>query len=79
MDTHDQMVGNNASVFSVLTDTQLFMIEDLLSNDESSSDEEMIAFFIEEGIPEAQARQALNYRDQYRLTFYLKGHGPIRK
>ncbi|WP_295040931.1 hypothetical protein [Salinicola sp.] len=65
-------------VFSALTETQLQTIEDLLANDESSSDEELIEFFISEGIPEASARQALTYRDRYLTTIYLDGHTPIR-
>lgn len=52
-----------APAFSALTETQLHTIEDLLSNDENSSDEELVTFFISEGIPEASARQALTYRD----------------
>ncbi|REC93384.1 hypothetical protein [Kushneria indalinina] len=63
--------------FSALTESQLHTIEDLLSNDESSSDEELIEFFISEGIPEASARQALAWRDRYLTTIYLNGHTPI--
>lgn len=67
-----------APAFAALTETQLHMIEDLLSNDEISSDEELITFFISEGIPEATARQALTYRDRYLTTIYGNGHTPIR-
>ncbi|MAM55741.1 MAG: hypothetical protein CMN25_00175 [Salinicola sp.] len=64
--------------FLALTETQLHTIEDLLSNDENSSDEELVTFFISEGIPEGSARQALTYRDRYLTTIYLNGHAPIR-
>lgn len=64
--------------FSALSETQLHTIEDLLTNDEASSDEELIEFFISEGISEIPARQALAYRDRYLTTIYLNGHTPIR-
>lgn len=68
-----------APVFSELSEAQLYTIEDVLSNDESSSDEELFEFFIEEGIPVAPARAALTYRDRYLANIYLDGHTPIRR
>lgn len=42
----------------------LEQMESTLANDESSSDEELISFFCEDcGIPEAQARLAVSYRE----------------
>lgn len=66
--------------FATLTEAQLRMIEDQLSNNESSTDEELFEFFIEEGIPVTPARQAIEaYRDQYLTEIYLEGQTPIRQ
>lgn len=65
--------------FSVLSDSQLRMIEDVLSNDESSSDEELVEFFVEEGIPMTPARQAIAYRGQYLTEIYQEWQTPIRQ
>lgn len=66
-------------VFSTLTESQLRMIEDVLSNDESSSDEGLFEFFIEEGIPVAPAREAVAYRDRYLTEIYQDDQTPIRE
>lgn len=68
-----------ASVFSALTEAQLQLIEDQLSNNESSTDEELFEFFIEEGVPVSAARQAIGYRDQYLTEIYQEGRTPIRQ
>nr|WP_298411711.1 hypothetical protein [uncultured Halomonas sp.] len=66
-------------MFTALLASQLQTIEDVLSNDESSSDEELVEFFIEEGIGVTPARQALAYRDRYLTTIYRQGQTPIRQ
>ncbi|WP_353980915.1 hypothetical protein [Salinicola endophyticus] len=69
----------NPAVFADLSEQQLFNIEDVLSNDEVSSDEELVDYFIEEGIPADAAKEAVAYRDRYLLNIYKAGHGPIRE
>jgi len=55
------------------------LVEDQLSNNEVSSDEELLDHFISDGLTEEQARQALTYRDQYLANLYLDGFTPILK
>ena len=52
-------------ILAALPPALLKLVEGSLSNDEVSSDEEMLAYFISNGLTEEQARQALTYRDQY--------------
>lgn len=51
-------------ILAALSPSLLALVEGSLSNDEVSSDEEMLAYFIDNGLTEEQARQALTYRDQ---------------
>ena len=37
----------------------------------------MLGYFIDNGLTEEQARQALTYRDQYLNNIYLDGFTPI--
>lgn len=62
-----------------LPDSLLRLIEDHLSNNEVSSDEELLKQFVDGGLTEAEARQALSYRNQYLTHIYLDGFTPIRK
>ena len=55
----------------------LAYVEGQLSNDEVSSDEEMLDYFVANGLTEEQARQALTYRDPYLNHLYLDGFTPI--
>ncbi|HCF2456869.1 TPA: hypothetical protein NIA41_000424 [Pseudomonas aeruginosa] len=64
-------------ILAALPPALLKLVEGSLSNDEVSSDEEMLAYFIGTGLTEDQARQALTYRDQYLNNIYLEGFTPI--
>lgn len=64
--------------FVELTDSQLQTIEDLLSNNEIATDEELVAFFVGEGIPEGAAEAAIGFRGQYLTEIYQAGLTPIR-
>lgn len=64
-------------ILAVLAPSLLKLVEGSLSNDEVSSDEEMLAYFISNGLTEEQARQALTYRDQYLNNIYLEGFTPV--
>ncbi len=66
------------SILEAITLKQLRALEEVLANDENSSDEELRRYFIDElGLTDAQAGQALTYRSLYLLNIYLQGHGPI--
>lgn len=54
-------------------------VEDQLSNNDVSPDEELLDHFIANGLTEEQARQALTYRASYSANIYLEGFTPIRK
>ncbi|MFO6203994.1 hypothetical protein ACLBVK_33320, partial [Pseudomonas aeruginosa] len=60
-------------ILAALSPSLLALVEGSLSNDEVSSDEEMLEYFISNGLTEEQARQALTYRDQYLNNIYLDG------
>ncbi len=64
-------------ILAALPLSLLKLVEGSLSNDEVSSDEEMLAYFIDNGLSEEQARQALTYRDQYLNNISLEGFTPI--
>lgn len=68
------------SVFATLSEDQLCLLEDTLSNDEISDDEELFEFFIESDIPVAAARHAIETkRDCFlRGDIFEKGHSPLR-
>lgn len=68
------------ALFSNLTTQALANIEDQLSNNEVSTDEELVDLFIEElGLTLDQAEAAIRLRDQYRLQIFLEGHGPLHQ
>jgi len=66
-------------ILASLPASSLRLVEDQLSNNEVSSDEELLDHFISDGLTEEQARQALTYRDQYLANLYLDGFTPILK
>ena len=64
-------------ILAALPPSLLAFVEEQLSNDEASSDEEMLEHFIDSSLTEQQARQALTHRDQYLNNIYLEGFTPI--
>ncbi|THF64838.1 hypothetical protein E6C76_12435 [Pseudothauera nasutitermitis] len=64
-------------ILTSLPPSLLAYVEVQLSNDEVSSDEEMLDDFVANGLTEEQARQALTYRDLYLNNIYLDGFTPI--
>jgi hypothetical protein len=48
-----------------LTKKQRIWVEDVLTNDESSSDKEMVEYFVENGIEREKAVKLVSLRDQY--------------
>ena len=68
------------AMFSHLSKQTLANIEDQLSNNEVSTDEELVDFFIEElDLTLDQAEAAIPLRDQYRIKIFLEGHGPLHQ
>jgi hypothetical protein len=67
------------SILASLSVSSLHLVEDQLSNNEVSSDEELLDYFISNGLTEVQARQALTYRNRYLTNIYLDGFTPILK
>jgi hypothetical protein len=68
----------DAILLSLSAQTLRF-VEDQLSNNEVSSDAELLDHLIANGLTEKQARRALSYRRLYLLHLYLDGFTPIRK
>ena len=60
-----------------LTCGELAWVEDVLSNDESSADEELVKYFVRGGLSQAQAKAVLCHREHYMSNIYLKGLGPL--
>jgi len=60
-----------------LTSDEVAWVEDVLSNDESSADEELVKYFVRGGLSQAQAEAVLCHREYYLSNIYLKGLGPL--
>ena len=60
-----------------LTDGQAALVEDVLSNDENSTDTELRTYFTSHGLSQEQAKNVLRHREDYLLNIYLTGHGSL--
>ena len=60
-----------------LRSDQVAWVEERLSNDEVSSDEELVGYFVTNGLSMDQARAILTYRQDYLLNIYWIGEGPL--
>lgn len=65
-------------ILAALPEALLTFVEDQLSNNDVSSDEELQEHLVASGLSEEQAHHALTYRDRYRRDIYLQGFTPIR-
>ena len=73
---------SNASIdplLAPLPDALLDFVEDQLSNNDISSADELHAVLVSNGLTDAQAAQALRYRNLYLCNLFLQRHTPIRK
>lgn len=52
-------------------------IEQVLSNDENSTDEELVDYFKANGLTERQAIWAVSHRDAYLNDVVFDGQGPL--
>lgn len=60
-----------------LTDGQVAWVEDVLSNDENSTDTELLTYLTSHGLSHEQASNVLRHREDYLLNIYLVGHGSL--
>lgn len=58
---------------------QLAWVEDILSNGEESSDEELRVYFVANGLADEQAQAVLVHRHDYLLNIYFVGQGPLHE
>jgi hypothetical protein len=72
------MIGMPAVKYG-LTPDDVAWVEDVLSNDENSDDVELVAYFVDGGLRQAQADAVLRHRDAYLSNIYLKGLGPLHQ
>jgi|JI8StandDraft_2_1071088.scaffolds.fasta_scaffold29397_3 hypothetical protein len=52
-------------------------VEDVLSNDESSTNAELVEYFLKQGLSRLQAESVLRHREDYLLNLYRTGDGPL--
>lgn len=67
------------TILATLQADLLRLVEDQLSNNEVSTEEELLDHFVTSGLTEAQAWQALIYRTLYLRYTFLEGYTPILK
>lgn len=61
-----------------LTDAQVDFIEETLSNNEVSPNEELIELFVEDGIPLDAATKVLEHRMAYIMNVFIGENTPLR-
>ena len=52
-------------------------IEQVLSNDENSTDKELVAYFQQNGLTNQQAQDVVSHRDAYLNDIVFDGSGPL--
>ena len=52
-------------------------VEDVLSNDENSTNAELAEYFQKQGLSRLQAESVLRHREDYLLNLYRIGEGPL--
>ncbi len=62
-----------------LSSDQVTWVEDQLSNDEVSSDEDLQEYFVSNGLSIPQARDVVKHRQDYLLNIYRIGDGPLHE
>lgn len=60
-----------------LTANDIRWIEQVLSNDENSTDEELVAYFQQNGLTNQQARDVVSHRDAYLNDIVFDGQGSL--
>jgi hypothetical protein len=73
-----QQMGESPAKLLGLSPGMVSMAEVLLSNDESSTDAELITHLQEEcGFSLHQATETVKFAERYRCEIFLSGHGPL--
>lgn len=62
---------------SLLTVMPNRRIEDVLSNDENSTNAELVEYFLKQGLSRLQSESVLRHREEYLLNLYRIGEGPL--
>lgn len=52
-------------------------VEDVLSNDENSTNAELVEYLLKQGLNRFQAESALRHREDYLLNLYRTREGPL--
>ena len=60
-----------------LTADDIRWIEQVLSNDENSTDEELVDYFQQNGLTAQQAQDVVAHRDAYLNDIVIDGQGPL--
>jgi hypothetical protein len=60
-----------------LTNQDIHWIEGVLSNDEASTDEELVDYFQANGLTLQQARDVVSHRATYLDDIVIDGQGPL--
>lgn len=60
-----------------LTAEQWSWVEDVLSNDDCSTDAELLTYFVSQGLSQEQAGGVLSHRQDYLVNIYFTGQGPL--
>lgn len=54
-------------------------VEDVLSNDENSTNAELVEYFLRQGLSRLQAESVLRHREEYLLNIFRKSQGPLHE
>jgi len=52
-------------------------VEDVLSNDENSTNSELVEYFQQQGMSRLQAQSVMRHREDYLFHIYRTGEGPL--
>lgn len=67
-------------IFKGVREACLYHVEYQLTNDDESTDEELVEYFIEEfDLTRGQAEAAVGLRTQYLSQLFQEGHGPLHR
>jgi hypothetical protein len=75
---HDAALANDAHDLTALPERLIQLVEDTLSNDEISTDAELVQYLAHNGLSRENALHALRYREIYLSNLWVAGCTPIR-
>ena len=75
---HDAALTDDARDLAALPERLIQLVEDTLSNDENSTDAELVLYLNNNGLVREQAIHALRYRELYLSNLWVAGCTPIR-